>query len=173
MFNWFNKNKDKKDNKEKEIKNAKEVKVEDSKTEVKEIGFFEKLKEGLDKTRKGMTDKIDSLLSGYGKIDEELFEEIEEILVNADVGINTTMEIIDNVQTKIKEQKIKESSEIKNLLREEVREILGNEDGAKLNIEPSPAVILVVGVNGVGKTTTIGKLAYNLKKDRKSTRLNS
>jgi len=165
MFNWFNKNKDKKETKEKDNKDVEEVKVEDSETEVKEIGFFEKLKEGLDKTRKGMTDKIDSLLSGYGKIDEELFEELEEILVTADVGINTTMEIIDNVQTKIKEQKIKESSEVKKLLKEEVKEVLGNENDAKLNIKPSPAVILVVGVNGVGKTTTIGKLAYNLKND--------
>lgn len=156
MFNWFKK-KDNKDNKEEKVNNNVN----------KEPNFFEKLQEGLTKTRKGMTAKIDSLLSGYGKIDEELFEELEEILVVADVGVETTMNIMDSIQLKIKERKIKDPNEIKNLLRDEVKEILNSKEEVKLNIEPPPAVILVIGVNGVGKTTTIGKMAYNLKKEGK------
>ncbi len=151
MFKWFNKGKDTKKSEE----------------DKKEVGFFEKLKQGLTKTRKGMTDKIDSLLSGYGKIDENLFEEIEEILVTSDVGINTTMEIIDNTKFQVKENKIKDPNEIKKILKDEISQILNSGDKSKLNIEPSPSVILVVGVNGVGKTTTIGKLAYNLRNEGK------
>ena len=95
-----------------------------------------------------------------------MFDDLEEILVTADVGINTTMNIIDNLKLRVKEEKIKEPQAVKELLKQEIMEIMNNEDGSnQLNIKPSPAVILVVGVNGVGKTTTIGKLAYNLKKE--------
>lgn len=134
----------------------------------KEKGFFKRLKLGLDKTRKSMTNRIDSILKSYGKIDEELFDELEEILVTADVGINTTMAIIDRLRYRVKEEKLTEANQIRGLLKEEIKKIM-NENGLnnKLNIHKSPTVILVVGVNGAGKTTTIGKLSYNLKESGK------
>lgn len=133
--------------------------------------FFTKLKKGLTKTRQGVTEKIDSILKSYGKIDDDLFDELEEILITADVGVNTTMEIIDNLKNQVKEQKIKESNDIRELLKEEIESTLKRVEDSKtdrkLNIEPSPAIILVVGVNGAGKTTTIGKMAWNLKREGK------
>lgn len=131
-------------------------------------GFFQRLKEGLDKTRRNMTQRIDSVLKSYGKIDEYLFEELEEILVTADVGINTTMNIIDRLKDRVKEEKVNEAEKIRELLKEEIKNIM-NETGLsnKLNVDKSPTVVLVVGVNGAGKTTTIGKLSYNLKKSGK------
>lgn len=132
------------------------------------VDFFTKLKQGLAKTRKGMTDKIDSMLKSYGKIDEELFDELEEILITSDVGVETTMEIIDNLKTNVKENKIKDPIDVKKYLKEEIKDTLNKVDvDRKLKIEPSPAIMLVVGVNGVGKTTTIGKMACNLRKDGK------
>ncbi|WP_416198068.1 MAG: Signal recognition particle receptor FtsY [Sporanaerobacter sp.] len=132
------------------------------------VDFFTKLKQGLAKTRKGMTDKIDNILKSYGKIDEELFDELEEILITSDVGVETTMEIIDNLKSKVKENKIKDPTDVKKYLKEEIKCTLNKLDvDRNLNIEPSPAIILVVGVNGVGKTTTIGKMACNLRKDGK------
>lgn len=132
------------------------------------VNFFDKLKAGLDKARKDMTDKIDGLLKSYSKIDEELFDDLEEILVTADVGINTTMEIIDRLKDRVKEEKVSDPKEVKNLLKEEIKDIMGRSNGDnRLKLDPSPAVILVVGVNGAGKTTTIGKLAYNLKEEGK------
>lgn len=143
-----------------------EVKLTEEDSNEKKPGFFDKLFAGLDKTRKDFTDKIDGILHSYKKIDDELFDDLEEILVTADVGINTTMNIIDNLKLRVKEEKIKEPQAVKELLKQEIMEIMNNEDGSnQLNIKPSPAVILVVGVNGVGKTTTIGKLAYNFKKE--------
>lgn len=132
------------------------------------VDFFTKLKQGLAKTRKGMTDKIDSMLKSYGKIDEELFDELEEILITSDVGVETTMEIIDNLKTNVKENKIKDPIDVKKYLKQEIKDTLNKVDvDRKLKIEPSPAIMLVVGVNGVGKTTTIGKMACNLRKDGK------
>jgi len=146
-----------------------EYEIEEEQTEEvegKKPNFFEKLFSGLDKTRKDFTDKIDGILSSYKKIDEELFDDLEEILVTADVGINTTMEIIDNLKIKVKKEKVKDPQEVKELLKKEIKDIMTeNIDSNLLDIKPSPAVILVVGVNGVGKTTTIGKLSYNLKKE--------
>ncbi|QQY80760.1 signal recognition particle-docking protein FtsY [Keratinibaculum paraultunense] len=170
MFkNLFKRNK--KDDKNNEVKLEKQdeldeelkddIKVDESKHKT---GFFEKLKQGLDKTRKEMTDKIDGILNSYSKIDDELFEGLEEILVTADVGIKTTMEIIDKLKERVREENIKDPEEIKYLLKDEIKRIMTQSGGEnELKIDPSPAVILVVGVNGVGKTTTIGKLAYNLK----------
>ncbi|NLX61285.1 MAG: signal recognition particle-docking protein FtsY [Tissierellia bacterium] len=153
-----------------EEKASKEVmEVEEVKEEKKvKKSFFQRLKEGLDKTRKGMTERIDSVLKSYGKIDEELFEELEEILVTADVGINTTMNIIDRLKERVKEEKVNEAEKIRELLKEEIKDIM-NETGLsnKLNVDKSPTVVLVVGVNGAGKTTTIGKLSYNLKQSGK------
>lgn len=130
--------------------------------------FFGKLKQGLEKTRKGITEKVDDIIKSYQKIDEELFEELEEVLIMADVGFETTQKVIDDVKDKVKERKLTEASEVKGVLKEELKEILEDVKGKnKLNIEPSPSIILVVGVNGVGKTTTIGKLAYRFKNEDK------
>lgn len=153
------------------VEHAKEAldEVEEDKAESKpKLSFFEKLMQGLDKTRKEMTDKIDSILKSYTKIDDELFDDLEEILVTADVGINTTMELTDRLKNRVKKEKIKEPEDIKELLKDEIKKMMtqsGEEN--QLKLEPSPAVVLVVGVNGVGKTTTIGKLSYNLKKEGK------
>lgn len=127
------------------------------------VGFFSKLKEGLTKTRQGFVAKIENLVSGK-KIDEELYEELEELLIQADVGVSTAMELVDDLRAKVKERKIEDSLELKNVLKELIADIMGSEEH-RLNISGSPAVIVVVGVNGVGKTTTIGKLAYNLKEE--------
>ena len=115
-----------------------------------------------------MTAKINSVFSAYHKVDEDLFEDLEEILVTADVGINTTMEIIDNLRDRVKEERVTEPEDVKEMLKEEIaRTMESNDMDNKLNIEPSPAIILVVGVNGVGKTTTIGKLSNNLRQEGK------
>lgn len=130
------------------------------------MGFFDKLKEGLSKTRKGITEKIDQVLVSFGKVNEELFEELEEVLVTSDLGIDTAMRIIEGVKKKVKEGKVTDPAKVKSLLKQELLEILG-EDAFRLDIEPSPAIIMVIGVNGVGKTTSIGKIASMLKKDGK------
>ncbi len=130
------------------------------------MGFFDRLKEGLSKTRKGITEKIDQVLVSFGKVDDELFDELEEVLITADLGIDTAMRVIDGVKNKVKEQKITDPLMIKELIKESLVDILGKET-EKLDIEPSPAVIMVIGVNGVGKTTSIGKIANMLKRDGK------
>ncbi|NMA34776.1 MAG: signal recognition particle-docking protein FtsY [Clostridiaceae bacterium] len=134
------------------------------------MSFFSRLKEGLAKTRKGITEKIDQVLVSFGKVDEELFEELEEVLVTADLGVDTAMKIMDDTRKKVKERKITDPMEIKELIKEALVEILG-EETQNLDIEPSPAVIMVIGVNGVGKTTSIGKISYNLKSQGKKVML--
>ncbi|CAK7020726.1 signal recognition particle-docking protein FtsY [Tissierella sp. P1] len=142
--------------------------AEEEKNTKKKIGFFEKLMNGLTKTRDDISNKIDGILKSYKKIDEELFDDLEEVLVTADVGVNTTMELIDRLRTRVKEEKVTEPEEVKELLKDEIRKLmLESVSDNELNIEPSPALILVVGVNGVGKTTTIGKLSNNYKKQGK------
>lgn len=134
----------------------------------RKLGFFEKLKDGLAKTRNDISGKIDGVLNSYKKIDEELFEDLEEVLITADVGVNTTMELIDRLRERIKKEKTKDPIEVKELLKDEIKKLMKESvPENKLNIEPSPAVILVVGVNGVGKTTTIGKLSHNFKNSGK------
>ncbi|HHV39183.1 MAG TPA: signal recognition particle-docking protein FtsY [Tepidimicrobium sp.] len=129
-------------------------------------GFLEKLKAGLDKTRKGITEKVDNILKSYVKIDDELFDDLEEILVTADVGVGTTMDIIDSLRDRIQEEGLREPEGIKDLLEDEIKRAMNQSNSSnRLEIDPSPAVILVVGANGVGKTTTIAKLAYNLKRE--------
>lgn len=185
MFkNFFRKNKsDKKKeadkNKNEEIKKDEEIEQNEEiqengdvqKVETKKesrLNFFQRLKSGLDKTRKGMTEKIDSVLKSYVKIDEELFDDLEEILVTADVGINTTMNIIDRLKDSVREHKFTEPEKVKELLKEEIKKIMMENDlDNNLIVNNSPSVLLVVGVNGAGKTTTIGKLSYNLKKEGK------
>ena len=132
----------------------------------KKVNLFERLKQGLTKAKQGITDKIDDVLKSYTKVDEELLEELEEILITADVGVNTTMDIIDKLRDKIKENKITEPSGVKKEIKNIIEEILTNENST-LNVEKSPTIILMVGVNGVGKTTTIGKLANRYKQEGK------
>ncbi len=130
------------------------------------MGFFDKLKEGLMKTRRSITEKIDQVLVSFGKVDEELFEELEEILITSDLGIDTTMRIIEDLKAKVKERKIIDPMLVKDLLKEEINEIL-SEGGNELKLDTKPAVIIVIGVNGVGKTTSIGKIANLYKQQGK------
>jgi fused signal recognition particle receptor len=126
------------------------------------MGFFDRLKEGLQKTRKGITEKVDQVLVSFGKIDDDLFDELEEILIMSDVGIGTTGKIISEIKNKVKSNRITDPMKIKELLKNELVEILQDDDSG-LNLKTSPSIILVIGVNGVGKTTSIGKISYLLK----------
>ena len=130
------------------------------------MGFFDKIKAGLKKTRDSITGQINSMLHTFTKIDEELFEELEELLVMADVGMNTATEICDTLRARVKERGITDPNEIMTLLQEVVTEMVSGDN--ELHLDTQPSVILVIGVNGVGKTTTIGKLASRLKKEGKS-----
>lgn len=125
-------------------------------------GFFAKLVKGLTKTRDSIISGIDSIFSGFSSIDEEFYEEIEEILIMADLGVNTTSKIIENLREKVKEQKIKEPAECKALLIESIKEIMHVEENA-YEFENRKSIVLVIGVNGVGKTTSVGKIAGQLK----------
>lgn len=133
------------------------------------MGFFSKIKEGLKKTRDSIVGKIDSALKSFTKIDEELFEELEELLVMGDVGVTTAQKMCDELRARVKKQGITDPSQITGLLCEITEEMLSG--GQELNISTSPSVILVIGVNGVGKTTTIGKLANNFVKSGKKVTL--
>ena len=130
------------------------------------MGLFKKIKEGLKKTRDSVVSQIDSMLKSFTKIDEELFEELTELLVMGDVGIQTAEQITDELRVKVKKEGIKYPKEITLLLQEVVADMLRGDEELKITTKPS--IILVIGVNGVGKTTTIGKLANNLKKQGKS-----
>lgn len=125
-------------------------------------GFFGKLKEGLTKTKDNFTDKISSMLNLYVNIDEDLFEELEEILITSDIGVETSLDIIDKLRKKIKENKIKEPIEVIPCLKEVIIEMLGDEKNSIIP-EKTPEIILVIGVNGAGKTTSIGKMSHKLK----------
>lgn len=142
--------------------------VDEEKAPIKKPSFFEKLKSGLTKTRDDLTNKLDTIIKSYKKVDEELFEELEEVLITADVGMQTTMNLIDRLRERVKEEKINDPEEVKLVLKDEINKLMEESvANHSLNIEPSPAVILVVGVNGVGKTTTIGKLSHNFKQEGK------
>ena len=132
----------------------------------KKVNLFDRLKEGLTKAKQGITDRIDDVLKSYTKVDEDLLEELEEILITADVGVNTTMNIIDSLRNNIKSKGITDPLAVREELKLIVEEILTNEN-SKLDVETSPTIILMVGVNGVGKTTTIGKLANRYKQEGK------
>lgn len=125
------------------------------------MGFFGKLKEGLNKTRKSITDRVDQVLSAFVKIDEELFEELEEILITSDLGVETTTKIIDALREKVKNRRTTEPSQIREILQEEIIGILKDSD-TEIVVNTKPSVIVVIGVNGVGKTTSIGKIAHNM-----------
>ena len=130
------------------------------------VSLFDRLKKGLTKAKQGITDRIDVVLNSYTKVDEELLEDLEEVLITADVGVNTTMDMIENLRTRIKQKGITEPSQVRVELQSIVEEILNNEN-ATLNVDKSPSIIIMVGVNGVGKTTTIGKLAKKYKDEGK------
>ncbi len=130
------------------------------------MGFFEKIRDGLKKTRDNISGQITQMVNSFTKIDEELFEELEELLVMGDVGVETSVYITDELRKKIKEKGITDPSLIMDELKEIVRELLSGDD--TLHLSTKPSVILVIGVNGVGKTTTIGKLAARLKAEGKS-----
>ena len=125
------------------------------------MGFFDKLKQGLGKTKSSIDEKINNVFSVFRKVDEELLEELEEVLVMSDIGVETSVKIIDELRTKIKREKIEDETDVKKALKEIMADIL-NIAEPKLNLETKPSVILVIGVNGVGKTTSIGKIANNL-----------
>lgn len=124
------------------------------------MGFFEKLKNGLKKTKDSMMSRIESLLHSFTKIDEELFEELEETLIMCDIGVNTSVKICDMLRERVKKEGVTDPSLIKDMLKDVITEMLGEEQ--PLDMSTTPSVILVIGVNGVGKTTTIGKLSYEL-----------
>ncbi|MFC4320211.1 signal recognition particle-docking protein FtsY [Litchfieldia salsa] len=131
----------------------------------------EKFKEGLTKTRDSFSERVNDLVARYRKVDEEFFEELEEILIAADVGVSTVMELIDQLQMEVKRRNIQDTKEVQAVISEKLIEIYqgGDESSPQLNIEREGlSIILVVGVNGVGKTTTIGKLANKLKNEGKS-----
>lgn len=130
------------------------------------MGFFDKLKSGLTKTKNSIDEKINNIFSVFRKVDEELLEELEEALIMSDIGIETATEIIENLKTRIKKEKLEDAEQVKSALREEMKNIFDSVDKS-LKLETTPSVILIVGVNGVGKTTSIGKIANRLKKDGK------
>ena len=128
--------------------------------------FFDKLKNGLNKTKTSFDEKMNDIFSNFRKVDEDLLEELEEALIMSDVGANTSSAIIENLRDRVKKENIKDEEGVKKALRKEIQEILDKTDHS-LNLETKPSVILVVGVNGVGKTTSIGKIANRLKQDGK------
>ncbi|MDD6981157.1 MAG: signal recognition particle-docking protein FtsY [Clostridia bacterium] len=129
------------------------------------MGFFEKLKRGLSKTKQAIFGKIDALFKHFVKIDEDLFEELEELLIESDIGVETTEELLDSLRDWVKDNREKDPEAVKRELYRMLAEMLGEE--VPLKLETSPSVILVIGVNGVGKTTSIGKIAAELKSQKK------
>lgn len=129
------------------------------------MGFFDKIKEGLKKTRESMSKSVESMLHSFTKIDESLFEELEELLVMGDVGVHTAGRICDELRRKVKEQGVTDPEKIMRMLREIVADMLRG--GEELHLGTKPSMVLVIGVNGVGKTTTIGKIASRLRDEGK------
>ena len=130
------------------------------------MGFFDKLKNGLSKTKTSFDEKMNDIFSNFRRVNEELLEELEEALIMSDVGTTTASKIIENLRQRVKKENIKDEEGVKEALRKEIQEIFDETDST-LNLETTPSVILVVGVNGVGKTTSIGKIANRLRQDGK------
>lgn len=144
-----------------------DVTEEEVEEEPEKRGFFARLKEGLSKTTQNITGKIDQMLGNYTKIDEDMLEELEEILITSDVGYETTVEIVDRLRQNLKEKLIDNPAQVKPELKLVIESML-QENQESLRIEESPSILVVVGVNGVGKTTSIGKLAHQMKGQGKS-----
>ena len=125
-------------------------------------GFFSRLRSGLSKTRSAITSRIDQMLAGFGKVDEELFEELEEILITSDVGMETSTRIVADLRERVRRDHIADAEGVRQAIREEVAGILATEAGT-LQLRTRPSVVVIIGVNGVGKTTSIGKIAHLLK----------
>lgn len=138
---------------------------EESEEKPKKVGFFEKLKNGLKKTKDGFMSKLELLMNSFTKIDEDFFEELEETLILSDIGAETSMEICDKLRQAVKRTGATDPADVKQLLRGIIAEMLTG--GNELHTDTKPSVIMVIGVNGAGKTTTIGKLAANLKSQGK------
>ncbi len=130
------------------------------------MGFFEKLKRGMNKTKSSFDEKISNVFKSFRRVDEDFLDELEEILIMSDIGVDTSVKIIDSLRNRIKKEKIQDEEDVKKALREEMQKILDVTD-ISLHLNTKPSVILVVGVNGVGKTTSIGKIANRLAKDGK------
>ena len=129
------------------------------------MAFLDKLKAGLQKTKNALFSPIDQMLKAFTKVDEDLLEELEEMLICADVGAGATDEIIEKLRKDIKEEKIKDADEVRAFLKNTLKDMIG--EGAPLVLDTKPSVILVIGVNGAGKTTSIGKISNKLKQDGK------
>ena len=129
------------------------------------MGFFDKLKEGLSKTKNAFVSQVDNLFKSFVKVDEELFDELEELLICADVGVGTTEEILEKLRDRVKSERMTDGEQVKTALREIMADMIG--EGEPLKLGTKPSVLLIIGVNGVGKTTSIGKIAAQLKADGK------
>ena len=130
------------------------------------MGFFDKLKSGLAKTKNAVFSQVDSILKSFVKVDENLLEELEEALICSDMGMECAEKVIDELRDAVREGRLKEPEEVKAALKDILRGMIG--EGEPLKLDTTPSVILVIGVNGVGKTTSIGKIAYNLRRQGKS-----
>ncbi len=130
------------------------------------MGFFDKLKQGLNKTKTSFEEKMNNVFSNFRKVDEELLEELEEALIMSDVGVETSTKIVSKLRDRVKKENIQDEEGVRQALRDEIKDIFDSVDNS-LKLETQPSVILVVGVNGVGKTTSIGKMANRLKQDGK------
>lgn len=130
------------------------------------MGFFDKLKKGMGKTKSSFDEKINNVFKSFRKVDEEFLDELEEILIMSDIGMDTSVKIINNLRTRIKKERLQDEEDVKQALREEMQKIFDEID-VNLHLNTKPSVILVVGVNGVGKTTSIGKIANRIAKDGK------
>jgi fused signal recognition particle receptor len=134
----------------------------------KEPGVFEKIKTAVKQTQENFTERIQDLVEGKKQIDPEMLDELEAIMIGADIGVNTTTEILNSIREQVSRQTLKEPAQLRTAVKAELRKILGINDAAPRKVaEGEPFVILIVGVNGVGKTTTIGKLAHRFKNDGK------
>ena len=148
------------------VENQIDDEVEEEEKKPKKVSLFDRLKQGLTKAKQGITDRIDEVLKAYTKVDEELLEDLEEVLITADVGVNTTMDIIEKLEDVIRTKKITDPQDVREELKLIIEDILSKDD-TKLDASHSPTIILMAGVNGVGKTTTIGKLAHRYKSEGK------
>lgn len=150
-----------------EIENCNEDDKDFEEQKIEKKGIFKRLKEGLKKTSTSLTEKFDNLFKGYLKIDEDLYEEIEEILITSDISYKTTIKIVEQLRENIKKKNINDINLVKPELKEVLYSILDN-NSSKLELKDKQSVIVIVGVNGVGKTTSIGKLALKLRQEGKS-----